>query len=382
MIKMVQKQFYHGTTGRKKFKIIAKESTQGICLNVYHGFSKIKSQFLYAESLNIPLFIDNGSFERFMFWRKRNDSDQPKSKRLSTEEYFSKDNAFEFFARKMEDFKMIFQTSKNPRRIIVTIPELIGKSEITHALQLKYIPQFRKLQLKYGFTPIIALQFNPLGNDFENEMKECARFIAKNIPISWNWRVGIPFGNDFKIIQMGRGGGKQYSKVIHLFKTTLKGRQAHLFACGTVNKIQLHGAYEFVKSCDASTLGYLSYNGHYISHITAKVVDPRALRHWIEEKKKVYKNGKIEIKPAHFHCSLKNSEKKRQILADEGWNWKEWLRIKQVTNKYKNDPLMPNQSTNEFFRFKLLLTNFKAGLLHYFARSPQIKKTKSKTKTK
>jgi len=208
-------------------------------------------------------------------------------------------------------------------------------------------------------------------------MRSSAKFINQNVPVSWNWRIGIPFGNDFKIIQMGRGCGHQYPRVIKLFNQILKNRKAHLFACGTINKIKLHGNYDFVKSFDASSVNFASIDGHYITYIDGKVVDPRALR-------RSFKNGK-------YHCSEKNSEKKRQILKEEGWDWKEWLAEKKITNKFKADLLIQTSInkkssvfrkgySNEYFRFKILLHNFKTGVLNFFASQATSNKLKIKKK--
>jgi len=157
---MIKKNFYHGTKNHIKLELKAKTTNQGVCLNLYDGFSTIKSTFHLAEHLNRPFFIDNGSFERFTYWRKRNATKTPKKRRISTEDYFSKDNAMTFFSNVLEEFKLILLHSKHQKNMIVTIPELIASSEITQYLQKKYIPLFRKLQIKYGFTPIISLQFN------------------------------------------------------------------------------------------------------------------------------------------------------------------------------------------------------------------------------
>lgn len=372
------KDFYHGITSKMKYQIIADGSKQGVCLNLFEGFKGIQTSFDTAERLKIPIFIDNGSFERFTHWRKQNNPDQPVSKRLTDAQYFSRDNAFKFFSTIYEEMKKLLLQSKNPQNIIMTIPEVIAESKITQSLQLQYIPLIRELQMKYNFTPIVSLQFNPDGKEWLEEMHQSAHFIAKNIPRSWNWRIGIPFGNDFKIIQLGHQGGKQYGHVVEMFHTILKGYKAHLFACGTVEKIRLHGGHPFVKSCDASTLGFCSYSGHYITD-DGKTIDPRALRQWIPEKREVSKSGVVKIKQGLQHCSLANAMKKRQILGDEGWAWEEWLSEKPVSNQYKNDPLISkNYSTrsdtifkkgytNEYFRFKVLLHDFREGLLNYFS---------------
>ena len=256
---------FFGTSNGSTHKIISKYNANnkfGVCMNMYGKISK--KCFEQMESLNLPVFLDNGSFERFISFIK---------KELSAEEYFDFNSCKSFFEEITTKYQAILGESKNPSNIILTIPEVIGSAELTQALQKEYIPIYEAMQKEYGFKIIISLQFNPHSEDWINEVLKASEFIRDNA--NKNWIVGIPFGNDFKLIQKK----ENYIVIEEAFATVLKGRKAHLFACGSVNKIKNFViGKDFIYSIDASSIMNISKYSHYLSTETQKVLDIRALK--------------------------------------------------------------------------------------------------------
>lgn len=283
-------KIYHGTTPKSTHKIISEESNHGVCLNLFNGYKKIIKTHKYLESIKVPLFIDNGSFERFGQFLKGE---------LSVDEYFNYDTAYSYFVKTTEEYKVLLESSINTREIILTIPEIIGNGELTQKLQKEFIPQYLELEKKFDCEIIIALQFNPKSENWKKEIDETAIFIKNNAPKSWV--VGIPFGNDFKIIQ----NEDNYKKIVEVFNNILSGYFAHLFACGTINKIKKFAKYSFIKSIDSSSINLWSRNAHYLSYTTEKLIDIRHLR--------------------GIKCSERLTAIKHSILKNEGINPNFWM---------------------------------------------------------
>jgi len=289
-------QIYHGT-GPPDTHTIIKESSilnDGVCLNIFQGFDKIKKSFDNLERLSVPIFMDNGSFERFKAAygktkkTKKSESgeegeDEPGEMEESDEStkgkkkkagkqaikiplpvYHSEPASIEYFDHVTTEYEKLIKSSRNPQNLIITVPEVIANADITKKLQAKYLPVYKKWQDQYGFKMIVSLQFNSHEDTWEHEMMESAKFIAENVdPNNPNvQRVGMPFGNDFKPIQ----NKEKFKKVNAMFKLggPLQGYGAHLFAAGMPIKV-LSFTGDWVDSVDSSTLNNMAKYAHYLS---------------------------------------------------------------------------------------------------------------------
>ncbi len=259
---MTEQKIYIGTSSKSTFNVIAQYKNVGVCLNMYNFNQKA---FEHLESLNQPIFLDNGSFERFTAFLKGEMKDN---------KYFDYDTAKTYFSVITTDYENLLKEAKHPENIILTIPEVIGSSELTQSLQTEYINSYKGFELKYKCRIIISLQFNPNSQDWIRECVSAGEFIKATAPS--NWIVGIPFGNDFKILQKE----KIFNVIRTIFKGLLRGYKAHLFACGSINKIKKYvkDNLDFISSIDASTIMNLAKYSHYLSYSTQKVFDIRALK--------------------------------------------------------------------------------------------------------
>lgn len=259
---------YIGTSSKSTFEIISRNNGDmkfGVCLNMFKFNNSLINKFRFLESLDIPLFMDNGSFERFGLFLKGE---------MDAGDYFNYQNARQFFVRITDNYKELLETANKPEDIILTIPEVIGSMEITQALQSEFISIYEDLQEKYGCKIIIALQFNPNTEEWINEVEEASIFVRDNV--KQDWIVGIPFGNDFKTIQKV----DNFNVISNVFRTTLKGYKAHLFACGALGKIEkfVLPNTDFIYSIDASSMMNIAKYSHYLSVRSKCVHDIRALK--------------------------------------------------------------------------------------------------------
>ncbi len=286
-------KIYIGTSAKNTFKVISQYENMGVCLNMYNFNEK---NFNVLEDLNQPIFLDNGSFERFTAFLKGE---------VEASEYFDLQTADFYFNKITNDYEMLLKKSKNPENIILTIPEVIGSMELTQKLQQKYLIHYQNFEVKFNCKIIVSLQFNPRG-DLVDEIEHASEFIRNKI--SNTWIVGIPFGNDFKILQNERN----FDIIKNIFNSTLKGYKAHLFACGSVNKIKKYVMEnsDFINSIDASTMMNLAKYSHYLSHTTQKVFDIRALK------------GKT--------VSEKTAQAKRDVMEKEGLKLEDWEALKYI----------------------------------------------------
>jgi hypothetical protein len=293
-------RFYMGTSAKSTFKIIAKHNQNenyGVCLNMFKFNKALVKKMNFLEMAQLNLFMDNGSFERFMEFIKEE---------VSADEYFNYDNSNAYFSKITGQYKELLSASKHPERIILTIPEVIGSGELTQALQNEYIQEYKEMEKTYGCQIIISLQFNPHSEEWKEEAKAGAEFLKINAPKSWI--IGVPFGNDFKLIHTGKAGQENFKVIKNIFKTTLQGREAHLFACGSPTKIEkyVQDNTEWIFSIDASSLMKWSSNSHYFSKISKRNLDIR------------YLNGK--------QGTEQTIKKKRDELeADSGISWELWI---------------------------------------------------------
>lgn len=317
-------QVYHGTTPRRTHVITKQFSPtgDGITLNLYKGFSKIKRSLRILEELNHLIFIDNGSFERFSDFKKG---------KIPGDVYFSLKESKKYFDYITGQYEELFEYSKKPQNLIITIPEVIASSELTQKLQEQYKPKYISLKKKYGFRMLVSMQFNPHDMDWDDQMEASAKYIDKSFPSTI--RIGVPFGNDFRKIQ----NEDDFEKIEDLFEdqAVLDEFDAHLFASGTPLKFQRFGNKFFIGSIDASSILNWSKNGHYLS-ITGRIIDSRNMRG---------KQGSPEI-----------IKRDRDLMKSEGINWEDWL------NKEK-------YSTND---------RFKVNLEHYDEIIQKIKEGKLK----
>ena len=260
-------QVYHGTGSPITHDIIKRQSVlgDGVCLNIDKGYKAIAKSFNNLENLNLKIFMDNGSFERFGKFL---------TKKISSDIYFSEQNAVEYFQHITDEYALLLPTSKHPQNLILTVPEVISNSALTEKLQKKYMPIYRKWQTKYGFQIIVSLQFNPKDPAWETEMIKSAKDVARLVDPTKGQRVGVPFGKDFKAIQ----NPTKFQKVDALFRAggPLEGRTAHLFAAGTPAKLEKY-AKPWVQSVDASTLNKFARDAHYLTR-EGEYVDVRGLR--------------------------------------------------------------------------------------------------------
>lgn len=198
--------------------IIEKHSF-GLCLNLNKGYLAIKDKVI---NFNQSIFIDNGSFERFNLFLKG---------KLSELDYFNKDKGIQYFEYITFQYELLLMNHPE-KRFVITIPEIIGSGNLSRELQLLFLEMYKELQLKYNCSIIIALQFNPNSKEWFSELVDGMKFIQTHI--SDNWIVGIPFGNDFKILQ----NKLNLKKLFTLKKIYLKDFKFHMFALGTIGKIK------------------------------------------------------------------------------------------------------------------------------------------------
>jgi hypothetical protein len=137
-------------------------------------------------------------------------------------------------------------------------------------LQKEYKQKYLEIIKKYNCKLIIVLQFNPKSENFKNEIIESAKFIKENFDNSC--LIGIPFGNDFKILQKDNN----FSIIDNIFDSILKGYYAHILALGTIDKLKKYGLKSYIYSIDASSVNLWSRNYHYCSK-TGKIADIRSL---------------------------------------------------------------------------------------------------------
>lgn len=265
--------YYFGTASPETFNIIDKHDKKdklGVCINMYRYDKNLLKRLKRLEELNLDVFVDNGSFERFGKMLKQ---------KITPEEYLDKDACNRFFERITKNYEKLLEESKKPQNIMLTIPEVIGSQELTQELQLKYIDTYKKFQEKYKCKLITSLQFNAKGSDWFKELEEGSDFIQKHIPKKWI--IGIPFGNDFKVISDPRSkkARENFAKVRKVFKTKLKGYQIHLFACGSPTKLEQFAipSEDIIYSVDASTLMHMSKDSHYFNKNKGRVIDIRYL---------------------------------------------------------------------------------------------------------
>jgi hypothetical protein len=290
MSKITEKiDVYHGSSPIITHEIVSELSDHGICLNLDKGFLKIKKKFEYLELLEVPIFIDNGSFERLKDFAKG---------KIPTNEYFSIEVARQYFRDITREYLQLFKHCTNPSNVIITIPELILSANITQILQKEFLDVYKEIQRTYGCKVIVSLQFDPKSHELRQEIKQASYWIKKNIPTTF--RIGIPFGNDFKEIQNGNFG-----IIEEMFDSFLKNYNAHLFACGTINKIKKFATKPFIASIDASSINVWSRNAHYLSKTTHKIIDIRDIK------------GK--------RCSYAKQQEKIEIMRYEGINAHIWI---------------------------------------------------------
>lgn len=286
---MLKKTIYHGSDPKRTHSIISTYKNNGVCLNLFNGLKKIESKLKNLDNLDAPIFLDNGSFERFHLFLKN---------KITKDEYESYDKIKEFYDRITMEYNTILNMVSKPENIILTLPEVISNSDLTIRIQSEYRNKYRLMEQKFGCKIIISLQFIPTKKLWFSSIIESAIYIRENTPFSW--RVGIPFGNDFKIIQ-----NENFLHVVNIFSTILKNRHAHLFGCGTINKIKRFAKYNFIFSVDASSVNLWSRNHHFLSQSTHRLLDIRAIL------------GRIKI-------SESTLKKTRNIMANDGITYDLW----------------------------------------------------------
>jgi hypothetical protein len=293
-------KIYFGTSNKNTFDVISKynkDNKFGICLNLYKYNSNLIGKFKRIQELGLNFFLDNGSFERWTEFLEG---------KVSEEEYFNFNNSYHFFSNITDNYFKILEEASDPKKIILTIPEVIGSSELTQQLQQDFIHIYKKLEEKCKCKIIIPLQFNPNSEEWFEEVKNGARFIKDTIPT--NWIVGIPFGNDFKIIAgRGKRARKNFRKVVGVFRSILKNYKAHLFGCGSMTKLERYVKpyRDILYSIDASSIMHIASNSHYLSTESHRLLDIR------------YMNGKKGSK-------ILNEKKKKELLRDSGLTLEEW----------------------------------------------------------
>ena len=324
--KAEQMQIYHGTAPEDTHHIIKDTSflDDGICLNIFHGFAKIKKTFAHAESIGLEIFMDNGSFERYTYAYSKSEK-IPASKRIPLDVYYNEKVADEYFEFINAEYQKLFDASTNPERLIITVPEVIASDDMTQKLQTKYLPLYKKLQKKYGFKMIVSLQFNPHVEEWAVGLGSSAKFIAKHVDVGKNIRVGVPFGNDFKIIQ----DLEQFKKVDAIFDPggTLAGYGAHLFAAGSPAKVVKY-VEGWVDSVDSSTINNWARNAHYVTP-EGKYVDIRDL-----QGKPKTKGGKPP--------SVETVKKAWAALKDNGIDPTVWMARKTPAMNWRYKVLLQN----------------------------------------
>jgi len=330
MIEKNNLNVYHGTAPSKTHSIISKVSnhviSNGICLNMFEGYSKIKESFEQIENYNLNIFLDNGSFERLHKFFKGV---------ISESDYFNYEKGIEFFDYITAEYEKLLNESIHAENIVLTIPEIILNSKLTMNLQEKYLEKYIKLQQKYNFKIIIALQFNPNSDNWINEIKSNLKWINKHIPESW--LIGIPFGNDFKLISNNsKKSIKNFNLICDKIRNITPNHKSHLFACGTITKIKNYVMEnrDIIISIDASSVNVWSKYAHYLSTISESILDIRYL------------------KGTKKNCKISTINKKRKdIYLDCGMSYKSWSNLDFYT------------------RFRINLTNFQTILKKYLIKS-------------
>lgn len=311
-------QIYHGTGDRSTFPVIKDFSflNAGVCLNIYEGFKKIKRSFEILEGLNLEIFMDNGSIERYRYCF---DPKTKPEKRIPKEVYESEKASIEYFEFVTAEYAKLLAASKNPKMLIVTVPEVVGKSDLTIKLQKKYLPQYKSWQKQYGFKMIVAMQFYPYADTWIQDMRKSAEFIVKNTDPAYH-RVGVPFGKDFLPIQNEEG----FSEVDKVFSKgdILDGYGAHLFAAGAPNKV-VRFTPDWVYSADSSTINRYARSAHYVMK-DGEYIDTRDLQN-----KPKKKGGPLP--------SPEIVKSKRAKVASEGYDWEAWVnnKITPTAERYK-----------------------------------------------
>jgi len=258
-------QYFFGTSSKGTFPIVDSHDERdqlGVCVNLYKFNSSLLKNLEKLEELGLDVFVDNGSFERFDLMLKN---------KITPAEYLDEINCYKYFEEITKNYETLLRKSKKPKDIVITVPEVIGSSELTQKLQKRYLDSYKELEKKYGCKLIVALQFNPNSDNWYEDLEQGASFISENIPK--NWLVGIPFGNDFRIIQKK----ENFDKIDKLFDSKLEGYEAHLFGCGSPTKLEKFAIPndDFVYSVDASSVMNWSKNSHYFGD--GRVIDVRYL---------------------------------------------------------------------------------------------------------
>lgn len=326
----MQPLFYHGSTTAGIHSIIAKHSKDGICLNLKDGFDKMAEKFAYAESLNAPLMIDNGSIERYWAF---NDG------LISKEDYRSLSKGRAFFNFITGEYLKLFKASSNPANLLAVIPEVVGEGPLTVELQKEFLPKYLDMQAKHGFQIIVALQFDPRSFTWVEQMLESAAFISKTMPRNnLRLRIGFPFGKDSKRIQNKRN----YAHIQQLFTVgRLQGFKAHMFALGSpIKHFQFGKNRPWIMSCDASTVFRMSNYASYISR-EGYMLDKRDLK------------GEAHRKASKIRDS-------RAIIAREGYTWQQWTDNKQF---HLNDRYLVNLENYDHVLEQIYAGHMKPGLL-------------------
>jgi len=283
---------YHGSSPKITHEIVSDHSNHGICLNLDKGFNKIKNKFDYLEEMQVPIFIDNGSFERFNKFLKG---------KMEASEYFNYNECRTYFQKITDEYLKLFKASKNPENIIITIPEVIGNSELTQKLQSEFLEQYVEMQLYYYCKIIVSMQFDPNSDNLKEEIRNSANWISQNINV--DFKIGVPFGNDFKKIQ----NSDCMDYIDELFNGLLFGYTAHLFACGTINKVKKFVIpYYWIDSIDASSINVWS---------THKIIDIRNI---------TGKRGKQSL-----------NDKKKAIMKSEGIDANNWSNEMKFGERFK-----------------------------------------------
>lgn len=329
-------QIYHGTGPTETHNIIKQFSTlnDGVCLNMFKGYDRIKKDFERLEGLGLEIFMDNGSFERYTYCFSKKEI--PASKRIPKDVYFSEQASLDYFEYLNNEYEKLLNASRNPDKLILTIPEVIASGDLTKKLQAKYLPLYKKWQKKYKFKMIVSLQFNAHDDNWEVQMLDSAKFIAENIdPNDPNvQRIGMPFGNDFKTIQ----NKENFLKVHDMFGKgkVLEGHKAHLFAAGSTGKV-LQFTMDWVDSVDSSTINNWSKYAHYLTK-DGEYIDVRDLRGIPKGKKP---KGAEDFTPKQYAVAKARMPVARKKLEKDDINVDEWI-----------DKMSQSQ------RFKILIQNF------------------------
>lgn len=320
-LELRRKMYYFGTMVEGTFYVIKEQNTNdmlGICLNMYDFNDQTIKKLKLLEKMDMNLFMDNGSFERFSVLLK---------KQITPDEYFNYENSKEFFTEITSNYEKLFEKSKNPKRIILTVPEVIGSSDLTQRLQKEFLNEYKEMEKKYKCRIIIALQFNPKDKNWKEQLQQGAEFLKQNAPKTW--LIGIPFGNDFKEIQ----NEKNFKEIENVFDSTLKGYKAHLFGCGSPTKLERFALNkDFVYSVDASSVMNWSKDSHYFDPNSGRVIDIR----YLTGKKPNARSETIEKKRGEFERSAK-------------MKYQKW-----ISSPRKE----PEESLSYFEKFSINLKNF------------------------